>query len=390
MTDTTTHVSHRRDPAASPLDPAWRDRWDGSSEGVVVLDLGLQPPADLFPAPSDPTPDPEHPLRMVVGTTTGLAQLEADPTTPEEPRGVEPAALVAQAEAAVDQAEAAGFVRSGTRVLEYPSPHGGTWVEQLARRDMVEVTEGPAELIVDIFGMMHDADQRAALLERRDHLADDGVLLMQYHTLAAIMRGGIWNALRHGHFAYYSTPALVRMGAEVGLTAVGAWEYPLYGGTIMLAFAKEGSRWGGQADDVTAMVERETAEGVLDPSSVAILGTALRESVAEIGAYLRGTQERGLTVAGYGAASRTSALLRASGIDASQVVAVADASTAKHGRTMPGNRIPIVSPDDLVGLAPDRVLLFVPDLLDEVRRALPQIEANGGRWVVLDPMPREV
>lgn len=377
-------------PPGTPVDPAWRDRWDASTEGVVVLDLGMQPPADLFPEPSDPTPDPEHPLRMVLGTSTGLAQIETDPTSPQEPRGVEPAALVAQAEAAVDQAEAAGFVRRGARVLEYPSPHGGTWVDQLARRDMVEVTDGPAELLVDIFGMMHDADQRAALLERRDRLADDGVLLMQYHTLAAIVRGGIWNALRHGHFAYYSTPALVRMGAEVGLTAVGAWEYPLYGGTIMLAFAKEGSRWGAQTPDVTAMVERETAEGILDARSVGSLDTALRESVAAIGAFLRDATARGLRVTGYGAASRTSALLRASGIDATQVVAVADASTAKHGRTMPGNRIPIVSPDDLVALRPDRVLLFVPDLLDEVRRALPQVEANGGRWVVLDPMPREV
>ena len=57
---------------------------------------------------------------------------------------------------------------------------------------------------------------------------------------------------------------------------------------------------------------------------------------------------------------------------------------------MPGNRIPIVSPSDMVDLQPDRVLLFVPDLLPEVRKALPEVEANGGRWVVLDPMPREV
>jgi C-methyltransferase C-terminal domain len=57
---------------------------------------------------------------------------------------------------------------------------------------------------------------------------------------------------------------------------------------------------------------------------------------------------------------------------------------------LPGNRIPIVSPGDLVELRPERVLLFVPDLLPEVRRALPAIESNGGRWVVLDPMQREV
>jgi hypothetical protein len=43
-----------------------------------------------------------------------------------------------------------------------------------------------------------------------------------------------------------------------------------------------------------------------------------------------------------------------------------------------------------VEMRPERVLLFVPDLLPEVRKALPAIEGNGGRWVVLDPMPREV
>ena len=57
---------------------------------------------------------------------------------------------------------------------------------------------------------------------------------------------------------------------------------------------------------------------------------------------------------------------------------------------MPGSRIPIVSPDDLVAARPDKVLLFVPDLLNEVRQALPEIEQNGGRWVLLDPMPREI
>jgi hypothetical protein len=372
-----------------PVD-TWFDRWTGEPGGYVVLDLGNQPASDLFPAPDDPMPDPEYPLRMVISTVSGLVQIEEDPTTPEEPRGVEPAALVAQAEAAVDDAQAAGFIRPGTRVLEYPSPHGGSWVEQLARRDMTEVADGEAELLVDIFGMMHDADQRAALQERVDHMTDDGVLLMQYHTVAAICRSGIWNALRHGHFAYYSTPALVEMGREMGLSAIGAWEYPLYGGTIMLAFGKQGGPFGGQSDDVTAMVERELAEGVTDPAYVGRLGQALDESVHAIKEYLASVTEQGLMVTGYGAASRTSALLRSADVTKHQVVAVADAATGKHGRCMPGNRIPIVSPTDMVALRPDRVLLFVPDLLPEVRQALPEVEANGGRWVVLDPMPREV
>jgi hypothetical protein len=319
-----------------------------------------------------------------------LVQLESDSTTPEEPRGLEPRALVEQAEAAVDQAEAKGYLRPGIRVLEYPSPHGGSWVEQLQRRSLIEVSQGPAELLVDIFGMMHEPDQRAGFIRRLSQMSADAILLMQFHTVAAIVRSGFWNALRHGHFAYYSTPVLVRMAADLGLTALSAWEYPLYGGTILLALAREGSRWGDPTENVTRLIGRETAEGVLEPTAVASLNESLASSATALGTYLADARSRSETVAGYSAASRTSALLQLGHVSARDLVAIADAAPGLHGRTMPGSRIPIVSPAELVKRRADKVLLFVPDLLDEVRRELPEIELSGGRWVVLDPMPREI
>jgi hypothetical protein len=381
------HVERGPLPSA---DPDWSCRWCGSQRGARVLDAGLQPPSDLHPKPSDPMPDPEFPLVMVICLDCRLVQLESDPTTPEEPRGLEPRALVEQAEAAVDQAQAQGYVRPGIRVLEYPSPHGGSWVEQLEHHSVIEVSQGPAELLVDIFGMMHEADQRAGFIKRSSQMSPDAILLMQFHTVAAIVRSGFWNALRHGHFAYYSTPVLVRMAAELGLTALSAWEYPLYGGTILLAFAREGSRWGSQAENVTQLIDREIAEGVLQPTAVASLNQALAGSAAALGSYLADTRSRSKTVAGYSAASRTSALLQRGQVSVQDLVAIADASPALHGRAMPGSRIPIVSPAQLVERRPDKVLLFVPDLLEEVRRALPEIELGGGRWIVLDPMPREI
>jgi hypothetical protein len=390
MIEATSSFEHAERRSLASADPDWSCRWCGSYSGVRVLDAGLQPPSDLHPKPSDPGPDPEFPLVMVMCLDCRLVQLESDATTPEEPRGLEPRALVEQAEAAVDQAEAKGYVRPGIRVLEYPSPHGGSWVSQLERRSLMEVSQGPAELLVDIFGMMHEADQRAALIRRLSQMSADAILLMQFHTVAAIVRSGFWNALRHGHFAYYSTPVLVRMAAELGLTAVSAWEYPLYGGTILLALANEGSRWGNQAGNVRRLVEREIAEGILEPTVVASLNESPASSAAALGTYLADARSRSETVAGYSAASRTSALLQLCHVGAQDLVAIADAAPGLHGRAMPGSRIPIVSPAELVARRPDKVLLFVPDLLDEVRRALPEIEFNGGRWVVLDPMPREV
>ena len=147
---------------------------------------------------------------------------------------------------------------------------------------------------------------------------------------------------------------------------------------------------GDQPAAVTALVQQELDEGITDPARVASLGRALTEGVASIRGYLDETRRQGLVVGGYGAASRTASLLCSADVSTDDMAVIADASVPKHGLSMPVNRIPIVSPADLVAARPDRVLLFVPDLLPEVRAALPEIEANGGRWVVLDPMPREI
>lgn len=373
-----------------PID-TWRDRWSGEPGGYVVLDLGNQPPSDLFPQPEAPGPDPRYPLRMVMSSVSGLIQLEDDPTTPEEVLGIEPKAVLRQAEISVEQAAEAGYLNKGDQVFEYPSPHGGSWTEQLAEKGLVPVDEGVAQVVVDNFGIMHDRDQKAALEERVSHLDTDGVLLLQYHNVAGVVRHGMWNSLKLGHYGLYSTPVLVRMAEELGLVALNAWEYPLYNGTVLLALAHTGSKWGDeQGATVTAMVDREVGEGILDPAYVASLGRAVTESVAAIDTYLSDAQANGLTVGGYGAASRTASLLCAADITSEKMVAIADGAPGKHGLSMPVNRIPIVSPQDLIALRPDRVLLFVPDLLDEVRKTYPEIEGQGGRWVLMDPTPHEV
>ena len=192
--------------------------------GRLVLDLGEQPACDYFPRRDDPGPDPVYPLQMWLCSSCGLAQLLADPTVPEEPRGAEPAALVAQAADAVERVTAAGFLPDHGVVAEYGSPHGGSWLGLLTARGLVvSGPGGQADVIVDCFGLMHAADQRRALAERASRIAPGGVLLLQYHALSTIIGGRQWNALRHGHYAYYSTTALTAMLAAVGFSPVTGW-----------------------------------------------------------------------------------------------------------------------------------------------------------------------
>jgi len=358
--------------------------------GHLVLDLGEQPACDYFPRCDDPGPDPVYPLQMWLCSSCGLAQLVADPTVPEEPRGTEPAALVAQAADAVERAAAAGLLPDGGRVAEYGSPHGGSWLGLLTGRGLRPVPDGqPADVVVDCFGLMHRADQSAALAGRAARVAPGGTLLLQYHSLATIIGCGQWNALRHGHYAYYSTAALATMLAADGFSPRMAWRFDLYGGTVLLAAGRDADGGGGPpsaAGPVQALLEDEARAGVDDPAALEGLERDAQAQAKGLHDWLVAERSAGRAVLGYGAASRAVALLRHAGVDGGLLPAVVDASPAKQGLRMPGTDIPVIPPGELAVRRPDTVLLFLADLLDEVRATYPGVEAAGGRWVNADAL----
>lgn len=355
--------------------------------GHLVLNLGEQPACDYFPRIDDPGPDPAYPLQMWLCARCGLAQLVDDPTAAEEPKGAEPVALIRQAADAVDQVAAAGLLPGKGQVAEYGSPHGGSWLGLLSSRGLTPAPSGEqADIVVDCFGLMHAADQSAALAERVGRVAAGGTLLLQYHSLDAIIRNGQWNALRHGHYAYYSTTALVAMLAANGFSARTAWNFDLYGGTVLLAAGRDADGRAEADGAVASLLAEDARAGVRDHAVLGGLQARARAHADGLSRWLVAERSAGRTVLGYGAASRAVALLCLAAVDRAILPAVADASPAKQGLRMPGTDIPVVSPAYLSARRPDSVLLFLADLRAEASTAFPEVEEAGGRWVDADSL----
>jgi hypothetical protein len=361
----------------------FRCRACGSDNGEVVLDLGEQPPWDRMPPAWDPLPDPVYPLRMWWCADCWLAQLRDDVDVVEEVPGIEPLSVLEQTRLSIARMAELGLLRPGATVVEYGSPHGDSWLPQLAARGVAGPGSGPADVVLDVYGLLHEPDQAAALRSRAAALAPGGTLVLQLHSLATVLRGGEWFDLRHGHHGYWSLPALDHALKRYGLGVHRAWRYPLAGGTVLVAARRDP-----RPDAATlGLLAEEMRAGVADPRRLRGLQAAA-SSAAELRTWLQGERAAGRTVLGYGAASRAVPLVCHAALDATLLAAVGDASPAKQGKRMPGTDIPIVSPAEVARRAPDRVLLFLSQLADEVRAAVPGVEAAGGRWVVLDPGPR--
>ena len=282
----------------------------------------------------------------------------------------------------------AGCCRSGRVVAEYGSPHGGSWLGAAGGpRAEARRPDEQADVILDCFGLMHAADQRAALAERAARLAPGGVLLLQYHALSTILSARAVERAAARAFR-------LLLGHRADRHAGGGRLASLHGLAVRPvrrhgAAGRERDRRG--AGPAGCRGRRRCWPRTPASASGILTGSPSSRTRCEVRAravydWLAAQRAAGTQVLGYGAASRAVALLCQAHVDHALLPAVIDASPAKQGLRMPGTDIPVAAPAELASRHPRAVLLFVPDLMGEVRSAYPEVEQAGGRWVDVETL----
>ncbi len=94
--------------------------------------------------------------------------------------------------------------------------------------------------------------------------------------------------------------------------------------------------------------------------------------------FLIQARREGKMVVGYGAAAKGNTFLNYCGVGPEFVRVVADRSPHKQGTLLPGSRIPVVSPEALLEMRPDYVLILPWNLKDEIAGQLEDVRRWGG------------
>ena len=93
----------------------------------------------------------------------------------------------------------------------------------------------------------------------------------------------------------------------------------------------------------------------------------------------------GNKVVGYGASAKATVLLNYLNLSSSEIMVIADKSQIKQGRFVPGVAIPIISPNTLVKLNPNIIIIFAWNLKNEIARFLSQIFPEDVRILTVIP-----
>jgi SAM-dependent methyltransferase len=391
-----------------------------SSDGELVLDLGLQPLANnLLRAEDLGKPEPRFPLRLAVCHRCWLLQIVDL---------VPPVALFSEylyfssfsdamlrhAKAATERYVAEFGLGADSFVVEVAS-NDGYLLQNFVARGVPCLGIEPAANIAavarakgvdtraEFFGLKL-AETLAAEGKQADLILGNNVFAHVPETndfvagLEALLRPGgqavlefpyggdfiehcEFDTIYHEHFFYFFLVPLLELFSKHKLEIFHVERLPIHGGSLRLFAGHPGSH--PVRPTVAALLEEEERHGVRAPAFYRDFSARADGIRRDLLALLAGLgNER---VAAYGASAKGSTLLNFVNPDPAIFEFMADRSTYKHGRFSPGLHVPIVPAEELLARQPDYTLLLTWNFADEILDQQAEYRARGGKFIV--PIP---
>ena len=231
--------------------------------------------------------------------------------------------------------------------------------------------------------MAHVPDINGVVAGVAAFLAPRGVFVTESPHVVPMIDHVEFDTIYHEHLFYYSLTAQEAAYRRHGLAVVDVERLPIHGGSLR-TFVRhaDGAR---PTDAVKQLLDEEAAWGVSKLDAYRGFADKLERLKADLVARLRELRGQGKRIAAYGAAAKGTTLLNFFGIGADMVDFVVDRSVHKQGRLVPGVRLPILAPEELVARAPDYCLLLTWNFADEILAQQRAYRERGGKFII--PIP---
>ena len=249
-------------------------------------------------------------------------------------------------------------------------------------REQILAISGKMDLVSATNIITHVPNPEEFLINCKYLLKTTASLVVEFYNFESMISNSAFDQIYHEHISYFNFTTFSRLIENVGLEAYKVEQVNSQGGSLRVFISFTGSR--NIEKSVKNTLEMEgglesiKSRYFLFPQKVAkIKKDALRFLEREI--------RSGNKIAGYGASAKATVFLNFLNLSSSEIIAIADKSTMKQGKFVPGVAIPIVSQDELVNLNPKIIVIFAWNLRKEIVGFLKQIFPQDVDLIALIP-----
>ena len=216
-------------------------------------------------------------------------------------------------------------------------------------------------------------------------LAPKGVLTVEVPHLLRLIENNQFDTIYHEHFSYFSFLTAQRVLAAHGLEVFDVEELASHGGSLRLYAQQAETGRHEVGERVRELAGRERALGFDTIEAHTSFSQQVFETKWNLLEFLIEKRREGKRIAGYGAPGKGNTLLNFCGIREDLLEYTVDRNPYKHGRLLPGTRIPIRPVEELERTRPDYILILPWNLKQEIMSQLSYVREWGAQLLV--PIP---
>lgn len=216
-------------------------------------------------------------------------------------------------------------------------------------------------------------------------LADRGVLTIEFPHLESLIRDVQYDTIYQEHYCYFSLLTFQKVLAHHGLTIFDVDEIPTHGGSLRIYVRHDNDDSKPVAASVNDILQRELAAGMDRLETYRGFSERVIATKHQLLEFLIKAKREGKQVVGYGAPGKGNTLLNYCGISTDFLDYTVDRNPYKHGKYLPGSRIPVFSTDKIAETKPDIILILPWNLKDEIVEQLSYARDWNAQFVI--PIP---
>ena len=218
-------------------------------------------------------------------------------------------------------------------------------------------------------------------------LKDQGLFIFEVSYRASVLKKNTFDTIYHEHLDYHALYPISKFLKKFNLSVVNFKTPNAQGGSLRVYVSKNKNFK--NKKNIKKQIQKEKKElNLFNPNTYKKFEMKINNCKNKLNFLIQNCIKNNMSIAGYGAAAKTTTFLNYFNISEKDVKFIFDDNKLKQGLCIPGTKIKILNPLNLDKKKIDVLIIFAWNYAEIIINKNKKFQKSGGKFLIPFPNPR--